>query len=96
MQAFRQRHDCGNCHGRRSANEDIHLEGNIGFDGLSMVVANPSMDLVVQPHFLIGLVVTSRKLHPLHAQIGESKSRLFDAFGVDLGQGNIGASVLRP
>ena len=44
--------------------------------------ADPSMDLVMQSHLSIDLILASRQLHTVHAEVGSMESRLLDILGV--------------
>lgn len=61
-----------------------------------MMHSYAAMDLVVQTDFLVLFIVPARELHPVHAQVGIAGSGVVGVFGINLGQGDEGATVGGP
>ena len=61
-----------------------------------MVHADATVDLIVQAHLAIRLVLTTGKLDAIHAQVAVWNSRSLWILGVDLGQGYEGPAVVGP
>ena len=91
--AFGQGHDRGQGHGGRAADEDIDFERLLAGQGLGVMRPYAAVDLVVQARFLVLGIPVAGNLHPVHAQIGSGKAGFCRAFGIDLGQGDVGSSI---
>ena len=61
-----------------------------------MMRGNAAMNLVVQPHLAIPLVLPAGKLHAIHAQVALREAGLVGVFGVNLRQRDVGAAVVGP
>jgi hypothetical protein len=46
----------------------------------------PAMKLIMESHFVVGVITSPRKLDTVHPQVAISQTRLRRAFRVDLGQ----------
>ena len=75
-QAFGQRHHGGHGHGRRPADEHVHPQRLLQFQGRGMVHADAAMDLVMQPDLAIRLVPVAAELHAIHAQVRTQQARV--------------------
>ena len=61
-----------------------------------MVQTDPTMELIVEPNFTIGLIFSTGELDPIHTEIGKTPARLFRILGVNLGQSDKGTPIVRP
>ena len=65
-------------------------------DGRRMVRPDAAVDLIVDPHLAVRLVLPAGNLHAIHAQVGRGEAGLVGILGIDLGQRNVGAAVVGP
>ena len=95
-QALRQRHHCRRGHRWRPTHKDSHLEWLAASQGRGVMHADPTVQLVVQADFLVGLVVIARELHPVHAEVAAFGARAVGVFGVDRRQRDKRPAISRP
>ena len=86
--SFRQRHDGGHGHGRRSSHEHVDHQFFAPADRRRMMGCNPTMNLIVQPDLAIHLILVAGQLDAIHAQVGLQEAGIIWILGVNLGKGN--------
>ncbi len=94
--AFGQRHDGGQGHGGRAADEDIHAQGLAAPQGGRVVHADAAVNLVVHADFFVRPVLAAGDLNAIDAEVGMAPAWVVGIFGVHSGQGNEGAAVVGP
>ena len=70
--------------------------GTAALERRRMVYANAAMQLIVQADLAIELVLTTRQLDAIHAEIRTRQTGIPDVFGVDLRQRHVGSAVIGP
>ena len=95
-QALGQRHDRGDGHRGRAADEDVDPQRLAAADRRGMVHADPAVDLVVQPDLAVRLVLVAGELDAVHPQVGRRQAGPVGVLGVDLRQGDERPAVHRP
>ena len=91
-----KRHDGGDGHRGRPADEDVDPQRLSPADRRGVVHADPAMDLVVQADLAARLVVVARELDAVHPQVGPGQAWAVGVLGVDLRQGDERPAVHRP
>lgn len=68
-----------------ATDEDADAKGFAAFEGIGMVNADVTANLIVEADFTVGGVVVAHELDAIHAQIGIHDAGVVGVFGVDLG-----------
>ena len=95
-QAFGKGHNRGERMGGRPADKNTDPKGLALCDGICMVDADVPPDLVMQTDLSVGFVLVARELDAVHPQVGFEDTGIHGIFGVDLGEQDEGAAVVRP
>ncbi len=94
--ALGQWHHGGQSQCGRAADEHVHSKWQASSKRGRMMNPDPAMDLVMETHLTIRLVLAPGQLDSVHAQVGVSIARPIGVLGVNDRQCNEGPAVFSP
>ena len=94
--ALGQGHHGGHGHGRRPAHEDVYSQFFVASQRGRVMGGDAAMNLIVQAHLAVRLILPAGKLHAIHAQVAAVEARRVGVFGIDLRQGDVRPAVVGP